>query len=340
MAAEKRRSNTPLKELLFKEYYRFSFYNAVRLLECMFPDKRPLGQTLEPQREAVRFSGKPGFVFPASDISKLESGDTAGQALMEVTFMGLVGPKGVLPQWYNELVAERIWKKDSSLIAFLNLFNHRLISMFYLAWKKHRLPANYLPDAKDRLSGYLLSLVGLGTAGLAERIGLPLEALIFFCGLLSRRVPSATAIKATVEYFSDAPVKIEQFIERTHPLSPEDQTQLGAANSRLGIDTVCGSYIRECQTKFRVNLGPLGFNDFLRFLPAGDMLGAIFSLVRYMTGIEYEFEIGLFLKREEVPPCILAGETPVSSRLGWSTWIKSSEFLHADDPHITFEEPK
>lgn len=339
MAAQKRESNTPLKERLFKEYYKFSFYNAVRLLECMFPDKRPLGQTLEPRSEPVRFSGKPGFVFPASDISKLENGDSGGPALMEVTFMGLVGPKGVLPQWYNELVAERIWKKDSSLIAFLNLFNHRFISLFYLAWKKHRFTANYLPDAKDRLSRYLLSLIGLGTAGLAGRIKLPLEALIFFSGLLSRSVPSATAIKSTVEYFADAPVQIEQFIERMHPLSAEDQTQLGTANAQLGLDTVCGSYIRECQTKFRVNLGPLSFDNFLRFLPAGDMLGPIFSLVRYMVGIEYEFEIRLFLKRAEVPGCILGQETPASPRLGWSTWIKSPEFVHQDDPHITFEEP-
>ena len=68
---------------------------------------------------------------------------------------------------------ERVRQKDFSLTSFLDIFHHRLISLFYLAWKKHRFPENYLPGAQDRLSQYLLSLIGLGTPGLAGRLGLP-----------------------------------------------------------------------------------------------------------------------------------------------------------------------
>lgn len=338
MVSEKRQSNNSLKDRLLKEYYSFSFFKAVDLLESLFPDKKPLGQTLAPREEAVRFSSKTGLSFPPSDISKIEHGDEEKPVNMEVTFMGLVGPSGVLPHWYNEQVMERIRQKDYGLRAFYDIFNHRLISLFYLAWKKYRLPVNYLPGANDRISSYFLSLIGLGTPRLVEEIGLPEKSLVYlYSGLLSRTVTSSVTIEATMEYFTGTSVQVQQFIERIIPISPEDQTQVGRANGKLGIDTVCGSYIWENQTKFCVNLGPMGYNDFLRFLPAGEMLRPAFSLVRYMVGIEFEFDISLILKREEIPSCILGKEAPASPWLGWSTWIKSPGAIQREDPYVTFQ---
>ncbi|MCP4579091.1 MAG: type VI secretion system baseplate subunit TssG, partial [Deltaproteobacteria bacterium] len=321
---------------LFEKYYSFSFFKAVDLLESVYPDKKPLGQTLVPGEEAVRFSVKPGFSFPPSDILSLEQGGEDKAADMAVTFMGLIGPNGVLPHCYNELAQERNRKKDFSLTAFLDLFHHRFVTLFYLSWKKHRFPENYLSGAKDRLSRYMLSLSGLGTPGLSKMIGLPEESLAFYSGLLSRCAPSAVAIEAAVSYLSGTTAEVDQFIEQMIPLSPEDQTSIGSANTQLGVDTICGSYVWDCQAKFRVNLGPMGYDDFLRFLPSGDMLGPIFSLVKYMVGMEYEFETSIILRREEVPPCVLGAES--QPRLGWTTWIKSPGVVHDDNPYITFQQ--
>jgi len=340
MASKKRQSNTPVTERLLKEFYGFSFFKAVDLLESLFPDKKPLGQTLSPDKEVVRFSVKPGFSFPPSDISNLTHSDKKRPVNMEVAFMGLIGPSGVLPYWHNELAMERNRKKDFSLTAFYDIFHHRLITLFYLAWKKYRFPANYLPGARDRLSGHLLSLIGLGADVPTKRIGLSRESLIFCSGLLSRPVPSAAAVEAAVEYFSGANVEIEQFIEQMLPLDPEDQTQLGVTNGKIGIDAICGNWARESQTKFRINLGPMSYDDFIRFMPTCDRLSSIFSLVKYMVGIEYEFEIRLFLKREEVPPCALGMETPACPQLGWSTWIKTPGIMQEEDPYVTFQENK
>jgi type VI secretion system protein ImpH len=330
--------HTPLKDRLFEECYSFSFFQAVHLLECLFPEKKRLGQTLAPGQEVVRFSVRPGLSFPASDIAYMEHVDEKRPVDMEVTFMGLIGPSGLLPHWLNELAMERLRRKDTSLTAFFDIFHHRLISLFYLAWKKHRFPVNYLPGARNRLSRELLSLIGLGTPGLSQTIGLPEESLIFYSGLLSRPVPSAVALEATVEYFSGTSVQIEQFVDRVIPIDPEDQTQLGFANGKLGSDAICGSSAWESQTKFRVNLGPMGYEQFVRFLPSGKMLQPVFSLVRYMVGIEYEFEVGLFLKREEIPACALGMESPTSPRLGWSTWVKSPGVVSRDDPYVSFQE--
>jgi type VI secretion system protein ImpH len=122
------------------------------------------------------------------------------------------------------------------------------------------------------------------------------------------------------------------------PISPEDLSRIGQANGQLGVDAVCGSFVRENQTKFQVDLGPMSYARFIRFLPSGDRLRPVFSLIRYMVGIEYEFTVGVFLKREEVPPCVLGLQKPDSPRLGWSTWVKTPEVTQRSDPCAVFQE--
>lgn len=337
MAPEKRQSSSPLEQSFEEEFFNYSFFKAVDLLERLYSDRKALGESQDPQKEAVRFSVRPGLHFAPSDIAGFRAATADGPATMWVAFMGLIGPSGLLPHWHNELVAERRRKKDHSISGFYDIFHHRFISLFYLAWKKHQFPVTYLPGSRDRLSGYLLSLAGLGTAGLRGRIGLPEESLSFYSGLLSRQTPSAVSIESAVAYYSGTSVAVEQFVERMIPLSREDQTSIGAANARLGEDTVCGSFVWDCQTKFRVSLGPMSFDEFLRFMPSGDLLKPIFSFVRYMVGIEYEFEVRVVLRREEVPSCVLGSESH-SPRLGWTTWIQGSTHKHSSDPYITFEE--
>lgn len=338
MAPEKRKSNPGLNQQLFDRFYEFSFYRAVYLLERFADDRKNFADALVPYEEPVRFTVKKGFSFPASDISDLKSADTGRLPVMEVAFMGLTGPSGVMPQWYTQLILEREREKDRTLADFLDLFHHRLITLFYLAWKKHRFPENYQPGATDRLSRYLLSLAGLGTPGLTAMIGLPEEALTFYSGLLSRPIASAVAIESAVAYFADARVQVEQFIERIVDLEPDDQTLLGGANATLGDDAICGSQVWESQTKFRVHLGPVGKQKFARMMPTGDLLVPIFSLVRYMVGIEYEFEIRIYLRKENVPLCQLGSTGPDAPMLGWTTWVSSPGYEYEEDIFFTFQE--
>ncbi|MBC2713413.1 MAG: type VI secretion system baseplate subunit TssG [Desulfosarcina sp.] len=338
MAAKKRKPDPALSEQLFDRFYEFSFFRAVHLLERFAPNGKNLGEALVPMEEPVRFTVKKGFAFPASDISDLRRDGPESPPMMEVAFLGLTGPSGELPQWYTQLILDRARKKDHTLAAFLDLFHHRLITLYYLIWKKHRFPENYRFGARDRLSRYVLSLSGLGTSGLTEMIGLPEESLAFYSGLLSRPVASAVAIEAAAAYFADETVRVEQYIERIVDLDPDDQTQLGAANATLGDDAICGSQVWESQTKFRVHVGPVGREKFSRLMPIGDLLVPIFSLTRYMVGIEFEFEIRVYLKKEEVPLCQLGASGADTPLLGWTTWVSSPGHVYEKDIFFTFQE--
>jgi len=339
MAAEERKPGSPVREDLEREYYGFSFFQAVRLLESLSAGAKPLGEATRPRDEAVHFSVRPGFAFPPSEIAALGKEGGEGPCRMEVAFLGLVGPSGVLPHWYNELARERIRQKDSTLASFLDIFHHRLISLFYLAWKRYRLAVIFRAGARDGLSLDLRSLIGLGTEGLAGRVGVPEEDLIYYGGLLSRAVPSAVALEGVVEYFSGTAAKVEQFLPRQIPISPDDQTQLGVANARLGMDALCGNWVWDRQSAFRVHLGPMDYGHFVRFLPTGAMCRSVFSLIRFAAGIQYDCDLRLVLRRTEVPPCAL-GSPECPPLLGWSTWVSSAGFEHPEDPAMDVQSPE
>ena len=74
--------------------------------------------------------------------------------------------------------------------------------------------------------------------------------------------------------------------------------------------------------------------QYLDFLPGGEAHRGIRSLTSFYAGGEYDMELQLILKREEVPPCELnAAEGP---RLGWTSWVKNESFPR--DPSETILE--
>src|SRR5215510_11423136 len=89
----------PLEDVLFEEGYRFDFFQAVRVLERLYPQRQPVGRDAPPSQEAVRFRSHLSLSFPPSsiyEIARAQDGDYPPQ--MTVAFMGLTGLLGVLPR--------------------------------------------------------------------------------------------------------------------------------------------------------------------------------------------------------------------------------------------------
>ncbi len=336
MATEERQPDTALRKLVFEEFRGLSFFRAVQLIELL-DSRRKVGESLSPSEEPVRFKVKPGLGFPPSDIVSVRETAEEKSVEMQVSFMGLLGAAGALPYWYTTLAMERLAAKDTALTSFLDIFHHRLISLFYQGWKKNRFAARYLAESRDRCSTYFLSLIGLGTGGLAGRTGFLTDALVYCGGQLSRQVCPAGSIEATVAYCLGIEVSLEQFLDRKIEIEPEDRTRLGFANSRMGVDAVCGWQAWESQSRFRLKIGPVSYRQFLMLMPDGKLLKPLVSLVSYLAGAEYEFEVRPYLKRGEVPGCVIGKPAPDSPRLGWSTWMKTPGVPMGKDPHVTFE---
>jgi type VI secretion system protein ImpH len=334
VATESRRTDPPLDRVLYEEGFRFEFFQAVRVIERLFPSRHPVGRDSLPSNEAVRFRSLLSLTFPPSavqDIARPEGEN--GLARMIVAFMGLTGPMGVLPRHYTELLLERVRRKDTTLRDFLDIFNHRMISLFYRAWEKYRFPIAYERSRAQR-NGYdpfsecLFHFVGMGTQGLRGRLETGDEVLLHYGGLLVQQPHSASALEAVLRDYFEVPVKIEQFVGAWLRVSDEYRARLGGddCNSQIGTSALLGSKFWDQQSSFRIRIGPLKFERFRDLLPSGRAFKSLVQLTRLMSGAVDDFSCQLVLKAAEVPKCELRKPDSNAFRLGWSSWLKTRDF--------------
>jgi type VI secretion system protein ImpH len=335
---------------LQEQSHRFEFFQAVRLMLRLADSieakgaRRPLGGDFAPAQEAVRFRATPSHSFPAGSVVDVHPGKTDdAPPEMTVAFHGLTGPQGVLPQHYTALLIERVRAKDYSLRDFLDMFNHRALSHFYTAWRKYRFPFAYEDSARkkkdeDDLFTYVLyCLLGLGTGGQRDRAEFEDEALLYFSGHFAHWPRSAVALEGVLNEYFQIPTAVKQFQGDWLYLAVEDRSAMPSGGragqyTALGKEAVVGSRVWDVESKFRLRLGPLGYAEFRRLLPDGDMLRPICEMVRLYAGTHLEFDVQLVLKRREVPRCRLGGDAAGGSRLGWNTWVRHGEFpVDVDD---------
>jgi type VI secretion system protein ImpH len=321
-----------VRESLFREPYTFDFFQAVRLLGLLQPDRSPVGRYAQPEDEIVRFGAHPTLNFPASAIHALTE-RPEGCPTMDVNFMGLIGPLGVLPNYITELVAARVRVHDKAILEFLNIFNHRLTSFFYQAWEKHHFTVAYERDRQDPITECLYALIGFGTPGLRNRQPVEDELFVFYSGLFAVLPKSAMALEAVVGDYFDVPVEIQPFVGTWRSLDDRDQCTFGTEpleSTMLGFGAVVGDEVWDQQSRVRIKLGPLSAARYRDFLPDGPAWPRLRAITRAFTGNDLEFEVQLILRREDVPAFELRNPADNGLRLGWQTWFKSGAQFDRD----------
>lgn len=327
-------TETPLGAELAEDACSFEFFQAVALLQRLFPERRPVGEFSAPEEEVAQFRVNPRLGFPASEIQELTLRED-GPAEMMVNFMGLTGPMGVLPHAYSELILDRLRAKDAALASFFDLFNHRAISLLYRAWERSRFAVTFGSARRDRFSHYLLDLVGLGTAGLRDRQAIEDEALTHYLSLVAMHARSAVALEQMLSDYFQVPVLVEQFsgawipLERPIQCSMEDEE---SASCQLGQGAVVGDAVWDHQGRIRLRIGPLPLGRYSDFLPGGSACAALRAMVRFYTNGALDAEAQLVLARDQVPPVHLDFDSGQPARLGWVSWARTAPLdRDADD---------
>jgi type VI secretion system protein ImpH len=324
-----------LRRLLEDEPFTVEFFQAVQLLERVYPDRDPVGLFVNPSHEVVRFAVHNRLGFPASEVQSIHW-PVDGQPVMAVNFLGLTGPSGVLPHLYTLLLIERRFARDRRMQEFLDIFHHRMISLYYQAWRKYRVAAGFGKSA-HRVTTYLRDMVGIGTVGLADRQEVPDRSLLFFAGILALQPRSAIAFEHFLQEYFGAPVEVQQFTGAWYDLPLDAQCELvdeEGAPRQLGLGAVAGDQIWDHSSKARIRIGPLSLDRYREFLPGTPTHNALRALARFYTGGQIDFDVQLVLARDQVPEYELGAEGMDELPLGLCSWAKTGDFEHDPDDAI------
>lgn len=325
-----------IRKLLETVPWEFQFFQAVRLLERLQPKRQAIGRFVAPRFEAVRFTATPRLAFPPSQIHGLTFHDD-NPPLMQVNFMGMTGPSGMMPLYYTELILERLRHKDKSLGAFLDMFNHRMISLFYQAWEKYRVTVAYERGERDRFSHILMDNLGFGTDLLQHRQTVRDDSFLFYSGLLGIHTRPAASLRQILWDYFDVPVEIEQLVGAWHFLEENNQCKFDKANTyseQVGQGAIVGNEIWDQQSGVRIRLGPLTLKQYLDFLPTGTAYEPLQAILRFYSGWEIDYEVQLVLKRNQVPGCQLGDESEEAPKLGWVSWAKNIDLDRDPDDTV------
>ncbi|MFS1523313.1 type VI secretion system baseplate subunit TssG [Microbulbifer sp. 2304DJ12-6] len=352
MATSCRRKSVTVIERLSREPYSFDFYQAVRLVEravTMADDdfcNAAIAGAAPPSKEFIRFSAQCGLSFVGSDVLSLErkpvdesdlQDNLSNQWQMEVGFTGLIGSQGVMPYYLTELVQKELRENNTALRDFLNLFNHRHISLLYQAWSKYQLPVNYerqrLRNERepDLFTQGIAALAGLGTSEMRYRMPVPDEALLGMAGHFSQARCSVAALTSMIKNYFGLSVTIEQFQGQWDALPRDILCRLpcisapDGVNNCLGKNTILGTHCFQAQNKFQVVIEPMAYEQFMTIAPGTQELEALKAFIKFSAGIELDFELLVTLPTDQVPPAQLNRKPEHAPLLGWNTHMVSDQ---------------
>jgi type VI secretion system protein ImpH len=306
-----------LLEYVRSEARRLEFDQALLLLE-----QATGSDALRSGKIRVRPRTSP--VFPASDIERVDV-EPDGRVTMEVTFMGLYGPRPALPLYFTEPVD----RADAQpLRAFLDLFGSRLYRLYHEAWRKYRSRSRFRvrsggeAGAPERDERPFVSLAGIAQGFDVPGLPIPPLRLAALAGRLGTRVRNAPGLRDLLAHFLDVPVAIKENQPRWVTAPSRGRLGMGGDGGvRLGAGALLGPRVYDVSGKARVVFGPLSEDDFRSLMPGGFRAALAAGLTRFYLpdGLDYDVEIIL---RERLARALVLGND--SSRLGRNAWVGST----------------
>jgi len=316
MAAQDRRNTVDLISSLRGAPHRFGFFQAVRLLALADP---PAGDPLGLPGQ-VRFRTPASLAFPASELTGARAGEARLE--LEVGFLGLTGPSGVLPRHYTETLMERrIHHRDGTLHAFLDIFSHRACALFFAAWRKYRFHIAFEQDQRAGFTARLADLAGFRPPAAPTQSGLPSTILAHFAGALARRPLPAWALESVIAGCFRTRARLESYHGQWTAVPPGQQTRLGDAAFHLGAGAFLGERFWDPQHTVRLHLGPLPASAFQQFLPGRPGAEALGRFLALQFGPLLACQLELELDPAEAPAARLVPDP--APRLGLDAWVRS-----------------
>lgn len=291
------------------------FFSVMRAIGARCPDAPAPGMARLPGEETYRIGQVPSMQFAPREVAALDV--QAGRLEMQLYGLGLWGPQGPMPLQWTERVMTQGRQASHPMASLADMFHHRALSQFYRAWSCSQSAAS-LDREHDSFAFYVASLAGIN-ADVAQKTVPGLHPHIAWTAHLVREVRNPDGLCQSLAWYFSMPVALEEYVLHWLSLDQADRSCLGGDHPalRLGDGAVLGERVPDRQHCFRMVIGPLRLEQYLRLLPGGEDLPALTAMVRTFIGFEYDWEVALLLHADEAVPAVMSS----AHQLGRSTWL-------------------
>ena len=271
-----------LIELLKKKSHDFNFFQAVALLEEYYgnsvKDRDPLSNG------RIKFSANPEISFPSSEIPLVKDHGEWGIELY-LSFMGLLGISSPLPHYFTEHGARKSLE-PCALTDFLNIFDHRLYTFFYRAWKKYRPVPTWAQNDQFDIYKRVAALAGLtGADDPASKD----SSLMAYAGLFAGVSHNASGLEEILtDCFNGVKATVEQWAPRWAKVSNLQKLGIDFA---LGNEAMLGERIFDRSGKILVVLKLTDSNEFEKYLPGSENISRVKDIVKLFSSQPLAFDI-------------------------------------------------
>lgn len=315
MERESQSAHTRLIEALQANLPKANFYRFCQLLEFAQPSAAPLGATLTPKDDPVRFRPHPGMGFPVSELKRVEWDEQHPERppTIRTTFLGLYGVDSPLPTSYLDDIAQRR-EGHEALEAFLDIFNHRILTQFYRIWRKYSYPASFEAGGRDNTSQCLLGLIGLGVPGAAKHIATPISR--FLALLSTMRMPTRTAegIVSLVKLLSPE-THAEVRAHYPQRVAIRQRVSLGGKRAvNLSQRQVLGKSAIDANSQLELTLYPATPEQAKAWMENGQLHSDLLVLLRVYLGWRCTARLRLRVPRSALPSAMLGSREVLLGR--------------------------
>jgi type VI secretion system protein ImpH len=306
----------PFLRNLETEPWRFDYFTVLRHLERTFADRPRIGDSASRRDEFIELGQDPFMDFPASNLARVVQGENKPLQVF-VKYLGLLGPQGALPLATTEEAHHYVLAQDDAFPRFLDLFNHRFLQLFFRAWADSRpIVQHDRPDA-DRFIAYIGSAIGIGSKPYQNLDSVPDAAKLGFAGLLGAQAKCASRLGAVICGLFNVRTEVEEFVGMRLVIEADQLTTLGGRHARLGEDALMGRTILSFQDKIRIQIFTKNLEQYIRFLPTGDLCEPLADLVFFYLGEQLDWDTELAIPAGHAAP-VRIGQF---GQLGWTSWM-------------------
>lgn len=326
MAAPLRRTSAVVKQSLPEQVLEtpeaFDLDQLIHIIESLRTNITPLGESSNPKQEAVRLRSSVTMHQEGTEVNRLEVKNTPSKLPeIYINTTSLVGVNGTLPMPYTEMFLDQMKQKDFSGVHFLDIFHHRLASMWHRLRKRTYPHLFKSPPSKTPIGQLQESLSGFAQQGAVEHT--------LFFDHFWRRSRSLTGLLQIITVLFRVKAVISPFEGMWRKVDKSEGSRLGNEGQFqiLGKNTILGLRCWDQTAGFTIEVESLDWETVQTFLPfknsqlGGENFYKLRQLVASYMGALPRVFLRLSLKEGENRGALLNSQYG----LGWNTWLSGAK---------------